>query len=134
VDGRSGTLWFCRRRGIAGLPGRSLRFELTENGDGCLLRGKLETILPCRIFTGFYLAFCIVMAVWAAIEKAVHQSFHGIDALKFAAAPVFGVAFMYGYTGLAVWFGRPAEELGVKVIKYLIADEASAEVVLDLIR
>ena len=132
VQSGNGRLWFSRRNGLS-TSARNLKFRLTATESGCRLDGELVPVLSLRIFTGFYLIFCFTVSPALAIGSLMHGGSYLYVARLMLQGPLLGIAFLYGYTAFAVWVGKRAEALGLKVIKHIMADEESAAVVVDLL-
>jgi hypothetical protein len=134
IRGDCGRMWFSRKVMMVS-PARTLNFCLQACGSGCKLVGDLTVTLPLRLFTGFYLIFCIIGSLAMVIGSVIYaQKVNWPYELRILVQGVgFGFLFMYGYHGLCVLVGRRAEQQALKIIKHVMASETAESVVVDLL-
>jgi len=134
INGAFGKMWLSRRSGLS-TSARTLSFSLSSHEGGCRLIGELAVTTPLRLFTGFYLIFCIVFSVVFVIGSVSHaQKISWLYELWHLLRGVgFGFLFMYVYNGFCVLVGRYAEQRELKLIKHLMASETAESVVVDLL-
>ena len=102
LNGQEGKLCYAPDRVTP--ASRVLVFRIEADGDGCVLRGHLRVLRFVQVFTGAYLAFCIVTGVCSVFTaKARAQAISLTSGPLFVLEPLMiGLLFVFGYNGFTV--------------------------------
>jgi len=132
IEGDNGRLWFSRLSGFSSAA-RSLRFRIEPVGTGCRVVGELGIVLPLGIWLGLSLVAFACLEIQFFYGAIRWGGLSGSFVLREAGRMVAALLMSYGYCWVAVWFGGRAEALGLKVMKYVIADARAEGITLDLL-
>jgi hypothetical protein len=130
ITGGSGIL---RMRGLTHMGARSLKLTLLPTETGCVLRGMLQPVLFLRIYRWLGIVAMVIFGLTLLLQIFRHQVPLWAGLVQLVANTCFIAVFIDGYLWLTVGFTRRIERTLLKTVEYVIRDDASAAVVVDLL-